>query len=532
MSNFDDSQYWFYPKPIPHPSLWNFEEAPLTIPVISTVGMGPKGDPGEDGHMQFGRPGEASALWDDSAPYDEGVFVVNGDNIYVSVKPVPTGIDIHNEEYWRQFSAGTADVTDLINRLNSLEQAVHTEQLDRASEDSSLSGRIDDEAAARRSGDTSINGRLSDEIQARISGDADLAEDLSLEESNRISGDGNLQQQIDERYTKTEADSVFERKSYSADDVLVCIGDGQLVGYSQENPSGITAWDHYLGKALGFSSPNIFKECAINSGFAVGSPTFQQMLPTIVTQLGNAEKTANDVKLVVVSGGVNDLKQLYNGQQQNPSGVFASAVASFVQSAEQIFPNAEIHVFPILLGCYGFSGRVVTMESEAALSVARQEAERTDLIKAFVHRNVWTWNYDGNDDGISTDWLHLLAKGQKVAGESMALEIKGGDATNWGHEFPIDDITGTTIAYGSRYGANVSYRFWDSYSSQERGGSNVVFWVHPRYCYQDGLIYLGNGAGGNIALTYDRIQQCWSTFSPISNQAIHGTVSYNIQSLF
>lgn len=533
---FDDGQYYVYPQHRLHElihSFWNFEEAPHTIPVISVVGagpQGPRGEKGDAGKISFGRDDEDSAIWDNSKPYEKNTFVVQGEHIYVAIQNVPAGILIDNETYWRRYDFTTTGIESLRHDLDAEianRQAGDSDEATlRAQGDAELSQSIADETSARQIEDSDLSRRINNEVDARIAGDSANATAVSDETLARQQGDADLQTQIDNVYTKLETDSLFSKKTFGSNDVLVCVGDSLLQGYSQENPSGITAWDFYLAKALGFNTINVVKIAAQDSGFVVGQLTLSQLLNSVATQLSQIGKTADDVALVCCAGGLNDMRNYSDTVNSN----FGPAVAAFASQAESMFPNADIHIFPMLMGNFGYSDRVARFETYASQAVTMQNADSNTKTRSFVHKGVWSWNYDGNDAGVSTDHVNLLAKGEKLAGESMAMEIKGISAFNWGTGFEVHETTsGTTKAYGYRNGSVVSYRFWDNFASASSDGHNTVWWIDPRYGYDAGVINLATRNGEAYVFYYDMTTQSWCSFDPMASTMIYGTVTYNIE---
>lgn len=247
------------------------------------------------------------------------------------------------------------------------------------------------------------------------SGIEQLQTDVATANTNASAAQQAVARLEDNVYTKAQADQRFEYK-YGSDStaILGCIGDSILAGWSDENPSNITAWDTYLGAALGFASGNIFKSGIGGAGFGSGT-TFTEQVTTLRNAITNAGKNVNDVKLIVVGGGVNDVRN--NISHQN----VLQGAANCVNAIGAAFPNAEIHVFPMLIGTRGCSSKLLDLENAVIEGV--QKASNTYLKRTAAHTGCWTWNYDGNDSGVSSDRLHLLAGGEQRVGTSMAIEI-------------------------------------------------------------------------------------------------------------
>ena len=144
--------------------------------------------------------------WNITTQYAPFTIVIKADEgrSYISKKPVPAGITIHNENYWQLIGNITMDyearqqIADILVRLASIDSEIvdinaainnltgsintvagnlATEVSNRQSADSSLGSRIDTETAARINEDNTINARI-DSITAltpgSTTGDAEL----------------------------------------------------------------------------------------------------------------------------------------------------------------------------------------------------------------------------------------------------------------------------------------------------------------------------------------------------------------------
>lgn len=81
----------------------------------------------------FGRVGEQSAEWDNSAPYEPLTVVLYQGNSFTSRQYVPAGVDITNSEYWAstgiynaQVEAYRAEVQTFNNRIEANTQGIAT----------------------------------------------------------------------------------------------------------------------------------------------------------------------------------------------------------------------------------------------------------------------------------------------------------------------------------------------------------------------------------------------------------------------
>lgn len=326
-------------------------------------------------------------------------------------------------------------------------------------------------------------------------------------------------------YTKEQADQRFEYK-YGSDSsaILGCIGDSILAGWSDEHPSNIPAWDTYLGAALGFASGNVFKSGIGGAGFGSGT-TFTEQVTTLKNAITSAGKNVNDVKLIVVGGGVNDVRN--NISHQN----VLQGAANCVNAIGAAFPNAEIHVFPMLIGTTGLSSKLLDLEN--AVTEGVQKASNTYLKRTTTHTGCWSWNYDGNDSGVSSDRLHLLAGGEQRVGTSMAVEINGGSAYRDAYAFTITDAQGTNATTGYRRGACTMFGVARNLTSINVSGSNAALGVDKRYGHDGQCIFFTIPAeDGTVIMFYSISMATFNSYNALSNKGCYGDVCYAIESDF
>ncbi len=303
--------------------------------------------------------------------------------------------------------------------------------------------------------------------------------------------------------------------------ILACFGDSILAGWSNEYPNCIDAWDTYLAEALGFPSSNLFKIGIGGAGFACGS-VFSGMVSTMVSNLTTAGKSANDVTMVVLGGGINDMRN------NCAHADIQSGAVDFLTNALSAFPNATIHIFPMIMGNNGCQANLFEIERDVRIAVNSLATSASGRI--VFHTGCWTWNYDGNDSGVSADNIHLLPGGEKLVGTSMAIEINGGSAYNEGRPFAVTDINGSVLAYGYRAGATVCFSVASNLTSVVRSNKNVAIGIDRRYGRQYGCSFVSNQNGnGTVIFFYDHDLGCWCAAAPISNQGCYGAFTYNIE---
>lgn len=531
MHEFDDNQFYSYPPHVhppyhhvPYPPFNNWGPYPqnLVVPIVSTIGAGPKGDQGPAGVLKFGREGENTVEWDNRAPYDIGTFVIHDGVSYVSVRDVPTGIEIGDQRYWMR--VGNENVLD-----ESLEQMIEAEEAARQTADQGLADSITAESNARIAADNALDDDIEAEAATRASEDSDIRAALSEEIAARIAGD-QQHQDLSNYYTKDEAEDLFVKKGVKPDDILVCIGDDALLGYSPEHTNGITGWDTYLGNTLGYTAANVFKAGSNGAGFSSGAK-FTSLVSNAKASVLNASKDPNDVADVVIGGGVNDLR----------GGVSSSAInADTVLLLDAVltnFPKAKIHIFPMLIGIRGCSSKMFSLIK--GINDACCLSSVTDSRRVAVYKDCWTWNYDGNDSGVSSDMFHLLENGIKRVAASMAIEINGGDASNNYAEFSIiSPADGTTVlSSGRRIGSTIEFNFSSLIGSVFSGthSVNCVMYLDPRYGSLEnnqwpGLVTLFRQGDNKVIPLFYHSSGHWCSYEAIdTSYAMQGHINYRIE---
>lgn len=454
---------------------------------------------------------------------------------YVATKPVvPAGTALADEDYWFKWSDPDA-------QLNELQEVVKL-----------YDGRISQNASAITAETTRASAAEKAEEQRATAAEATKAPiDHASEEPVYGVGDAvkyghvklvdtgasaasegaaaspkyvddvknELTTKLGGYYTKGEADELFVAKTAQNDSILACVGDSILAGWSNEHTEGIPAWDTYLGRALGFSEDNIYKQGIGGAGFDSGT-TIADEVNALKSTIQGAGKNLEDVSIVVLGAGINDVRN-----KKGASGVKNGAQLA-VTNACNAFPNAEIHIFPMVTGWANLCGLMLELESainDGALSVNAKN-------KIVTHTGVWSWNYDGNDSGVSSDGIHLLAGGESKAGRSMAIEINGGSAYREGYQFNITNAQGTKVVTGHRRGSTVSFKLASNLTSIQVSGSNAALGMHPRYCMASGCVAFSQpDETKNVIMFCDYKKGFFNSYQALSNTGVYGNACYAIE---
>lgn len=318
-------------------------------------------------------------------------------------------------------------------------------------------------------------------------------------------------------YTKGESDARFAPKAVEG--IIGCVGDSILAGWSDEHPSSIDAWDVYLADALGVSRSNVYKVAIGGSGFD-SNTTIAQEMNTLKTNITSAGRALTDVSMIVIGAGVNDVA---NAKTQ--SGV-RSGAQSAVTSALRSFPNAVVHVFPMITGYNWLGARMLELES--AINAGAMAASNKSG-RVVTHTGCWSWCYDGIDDGVSRDTTHLLAGGLKRVGDSMAVEIKGGSAYRAGYSFEVTNAQGQKVATGHRRDSMVYFKIASNLTTIKSGSDNAALGMPPRYLSTAGCVIFTTPAQNETVIMFmDPVKGFFNSYTALNNKGVYGTACYAI----
>lgn len=219
-------------------------------------------------------------IWDISKSYEIWTIVDDGNNGYISIKPVPEGILLTNTDYWMLIANYSGTIIALQARVTALETTV-------GDASSGLVKQTNDNSSAI----TTINSNITS-INSQLA---------NFKKNNELSG------------------------------VIVCIGDSYLEGY---NPFGtnVQSWGVYLRSMLGKNATDFKIYYKGGCGFVntVDGKNF-----TVLTQdaASDVSFNNNDVTLVIYGGGWND--------KGNSAGQLSTGVANALNVVSNNFPNAK-----------------------------------------------------------------------------------------------------------------------------------------------------------------------------------------------
>lgn len=447
---------------------------------------------------------------------------------YIAIKPaVPAGTELTDEDYWFKWSDPDAQLNELEQIVKLYDGRISKNASDITAEEQRATAAEAAKAPIDHASEDTVYGvgnavnyghvKLADtgasDASASVAASPKYVSDVKTELTNR------LDTELSGYYTKDEADELFVEKTAKGDSILACVGDSILAGWSNENPENIPAWDTYLGKALGFSEGNIYKHAIGGAGFDSGTKIAEEV-NTLKDNIESTGRDLGDVSIVVLGAGINDVIN-----NRSASAVKSGAELA-VTNACNAFPNAEIHVFPMVVGWANLCG--LMLELESAINEGAMNVDAAN--KIVTHTGVWSWNYDGNDSGVSSDGIHLLAGGEAKAGRSMAIEINGGSAYREGYQFNITNAQGTKVVTGYRRGATVSFKLASNLTSIAVSDSNATLGLHPRYCVNAGCVSFSQpDEAKNVIMFCDHKKGFFNSYQALNNVGVYGNACYAIE---
>lgn len=219
--------------------------------------------------------------WDINSTYEPLTIVGNNGSSYTSRKAVPAGIEISNTEYWALTSLQSGAVTELQDRVSTLETQMDTAQKD-------------------------INDNMGDVTAAQ----ADIAKLITQVDGN----------------TKRIANIKMTGYPIPGMKNVILLGDS----YAARSNS----WFPPLKTMLGIPEANIKTSALGGVGYvAKNNNSFQSMITALKVDM-NTEWAENVTHIIVGTAG-NDYSQQATAVQE--------AVDSFAQYCRSNFPNANIY---------------------------------------------------------------------------------------------------------------------------------------------------------------------------------------------
>ena len=462
--------------------------------------------------------------WDREKSYEPLTIVYHAGNSYTSRQFVPAGTDITNEVFWAITGNYNAQIEKYRTEVKQFDARIAKNARDISAETARATAAETAKAPVNHASEETIYGIGNavnyGHVQLADTGASDSNDGVAASPKYVADVKAELTGKLRDYYTKGEADGLFVAKTAQSNSILACVGDSILAGWSKEHPSNIPAWDTYLGKALNFEPENVFKEAIGGAGYVSGN-TFESELRTLKNAIVSAGKPLSDVSMVIIGGGIND-----NTNDKTRDAVLTAATSA-VNTACELFPNAQVHIFPMIMGWKGLRSHLLILED--AIIEGAMLCSESNRHRVITHTGCWSWCYDGVDDGVSSDGVHLLQKGQQRVGTSMAVEINGGSAYRSGYSFDIGNAQGQKVATGHRRDSMVFFKLATNISTIKQNNNNVALGMHPRYCSENMCITFSKPDEANTVIMFSEIEKgFFNSYNALNNAGCYGSVAYQI----
>lgn len=347
----------------------------------------------------FGRMGETSVQWDNSAPYEPLTVVLYQGNSYTSRQYVPAGIAIDNTDYWvetgnynAQIEAYRQEVQQFDSRIDALEANgwVTTAKL---ADNAVTSGKIADGSITY--------GKMSE---------------------------GNKRNMWSEYLRYYDKNVVFFGDSYLAPNIEN--SEHEWLAQELESVLGMHRFNYAFGGA-GFGRPSnpISKQQNRCDG-------------TTGSEAMTADEMANTA-LVICMAGCNDL---LNVDSENiTQSMITTGINNFIVWANNHFQNAKIIVIPFNWGFSKLTAPLNTLITNCMNSINTADHKRG----AAIISHAWLWNL-----GINSRFrnqVHANTSGLRVILNHILNAIMGSDDTTYGTSGSVSFSNAAIRSYVCRY---------------------------------------------------------------------------------
>ena len=319
--------------------------------------------------------------WDITRSYEPLTVVKNQGSSYVSKRYVPEGIQITNENYWilwadfnAQLEQYRQEVQQFDGRIIANANAISSETTARENADGALQEDIDLEVENRIEADNRLDDKITAEQGARIIADNAIN---ALLPNTAFSSTNTVKKAIDDVEAQMQAIETSIATSTVKNECVLMLGDSYAQGEHAESSTSHNGpnWQDYMTDVLGFT--DVYKYKAGSAGFIATSTSTAGSASTVPTGTTyneilnyaydyiNGLGRANEVKHILIQGGVNDASYLLNGRTKEAA--ISTAINTCVSNLRSKFPNAKIYVVYVSCGSTSWQKTPVRMHSIPAV---------------------------------------------------------------------------------------------------------------------------------------------------------------------
>lgn len=260
--------------------------------------------------------------WDVTKQYTPNTVVSVGDTGYMSIKPVPAGIDITNTDYWLKVADFAGQVIDLGLRVIALENQMTQVESNISTIQGDIS-TINGDIESIHGDITDINGDI-DSINGNITS---INSDITDIHSTDNTQDTNIS-----TINSVLADNQIKPARYA-----IWIGDS----YTMAGSLGADVDKRFSTLVSGYLGLTEKNYGVGSCGFIKGNTPYTTQLTNAINDFETNELDKNLVKYVFISSCRNDTNYGTRGE-------IGTAVRTLVTTINSEFPNAKIVITPLL----------------------------------------------------------------------------------------------------------------------------------------------------------------------------------------
>lgn len=282
--------------------------------------------------------------WNITTQYATNTVVFNPADMtaYISVQPVPSGVQIDNTDYWTPIFTLSDIFTAYKTSITPVEQIAAKPATQAISKgqllwiDNVLYQAVREIAQGTVivPGENVLLTNISNELAAQVQTFQQMQQEIHAEQEAREQTDQQLQQNIQaEQAVREQADQLLQNQinTLKTANTPLFIGDSYALGAGDSTPAKFTGWAALLAGIMGTVN-NSVTIAAGGCGFCNPGEPGKTFLGLLKTFTGNK----NNISAIVVCGGYNDNGYSFEALKQ--------AVLEFCAYAKDNYPNAKIYV--------------------------------------------------------------------------------------------------------------------------------------------------------------------------------------------
>lgn len=425
----------------------------------------------------FGRKGETSIEWDNSAPYEPLTIVLYQGDSYTSRQFVPTGVEITNTDYWAETGNYNAQIEQYRQEIIDIQDQIG----DGFSSENTVANAVDGINDKIGTGFTSEN-TVADAISAtngKIGGSFTSENTVAdaISDVNGLIGNG-----FTSESTVTDAISTIQKRLTPYDFAgkkFAFIGDSITIGQSDTPTPYEHPWPWTLCNICGAAYYN----------FAVGGATFNSSLSPVennfreqVTSIISADWGTQPPDYVFIMLGTNDVGMnaaigALNENAYNDWTTVTGAMKAGITMLRDTFPNTTVIgvIPPFMMNDNTRGGNNLTaMDYKTYIKIM------------YDMMNVPTIDFTTSLSFDETNWLDHVW-------DSSSTKLHPNQAT---HDFMGKIAAGMLPSICNRMYSMVAAQNWGTLPMTEAATGSIYWWIDEQrnvHFYTGSVTLTGSG---------------------------------------